>query len=84
MKGEADHAEATRRFIELANQIKDEGNSIELVSAGLMTASGVYATYVAAGNDGGLNDSGVDKVANVYRANLMSIQKSKKAEQQKS
>ncbi len=43
-----------------------------------MTASGLYASYVAGGNDGGLTDSGVEKVAGVYRRELERIQQIKK------
>ena len=45
-----------------------------------MSASGVYATYTAAGNKGALNPSGVDKVVEVYRRNLEHVQEAKKAE----
>lgn len=74
------HNAAVARLIELANQMKNEGLPIELVSAALMSASGVYATYTAAGNDGALNPSGVDKVVEVYRRNLEHVQEAKKAE----
>jgi hypothetical protein len=43
-----------------------------------MTASGIYATYSVAGNAGGLTESGVDKVTDAYRKNLLSIQRLKK------
>ena len=45
-----------------------------------MTASGIYATYVGAGNAGALEASGVEKVVNLYRNRLESIQESKKAQ----
>lgn len=72
------HEQCTGRFIELANQMKDEDLDIQLISAALMSASGIYATYSVAGNRGGLNPSGVDKVVKVYRQNLERIQKIKK------
>ena len=65
------------RFIALANEMKDEGKDLQMVNAALMSASGIYATYTAAGNDGGLNSSGVDKVVAVYKANLENVQKLK-------
>lgn len=65
------------RFIALANEMKDEGKDLQMVNAALMSASGIYATYTAAGNDGGLNPSGVDKVVAVYKTNLENIQKLK-------
>jgi len=73
------HNECTTRLIDLANQMKNEGHSPQLVSAALMAASGIYATYISAGNDGGLQPSGVDKVVMMYRRNLEHIQERKKA-----
>ena len=67
----------SERFIALANEMKNEGKSQQMVNAALMSASGIYATYTAAGNDGGLNPSGVDKVVTVYKANLENVQKLK-------
>jgi hypothetical protein len=72
------HRNSVNRFIALANEMKDDGIDINLVSASLMTASCVYASYVAGGNDGGLTESGVDKVADVYRKELARIQELKK------
>jgi hypothetical protein len=66
------------RFIDLANEMKDAGHPIERVSAAMMLASGTYATYVAAGNDGYLKSGGVDKVVAAYRKNLLSLQAFKK------
>jgi hypothetical protein len=74
------HQRCTEKFIDLANSLKDEGFDTKLVSAALMSASGIYATYVAAGNTGALEPSGVEKVANLYRHNLENIQVRKKAE----
>ena len=67
---EEQHRYATNKFIELANELKDEEIDPTLVSGALMTASGVYATYVAAGNQGVLEASGVDKVVALYRRTL--------------
>ena len=47
-----------------------------------MAASGIYATYISAGNAGGLQPSGVDKVVMMYRRNLEHIQERKKAEKE--
>lgn len=74
------HRNSVERFIALANTIKDEGVPIDVVSAGLMTASGVYATFMVGGNDGGLTASGVDKVAAKYKQELEHIQEVKKAQ----
>ena len=64
------HRHCTNKFIELANQLKDEEIDLKLVSGSLMTASGIYATYVAAGNNGALHPTGVDKVVDMYRRAL--------------
>jgi hypothetical protein len=73
------HQHCTTKFIELANSLKEEGHDVKLVSAALMSASGIYATYSVAGNQGGLNPSGVDKVVDAYRKSLENIQRVKKA-----
>ena len=72
----------SERFIALANEMKNEGKSQQMVNAALMSASGVYATYTAAGNDGGLTSSGVNQVVAVYKANLESVQKLKQQQSQ--
>jgi hypothetical protein len=74
------HQHCTTRFIELANELNEDGHDVQLVSAALMTASGIYATFSVAGNEGGLNPSGVDKVVNAYRTSLERLQNVKKAE----
>jgi hypothetical protein len=76
------HNECTHKFINLANELKDEGHSPQLISAALMAASGIYATFITAGNTGGLQPSGVDKVVMMYRRNLEYIQERKKAEKE--
>ncbi|MFV0476634.1 MAG: DUF3144 domain-containing protein [Parahaliea sp.] len=75
------HQQCMQRFIELANAMKNEGVEPRVVSAALMTASGVYTTYTVAGNTGGLNDSGIAKVTDAYRQNLENIQQAKRDEQ---
>ena len=74
------HQQCMERFIALANTMKNEGVPTRVVSAALMTASGVYATYSVAGNSGGLHASGVEKVAAAYKQNLKNIQRLKRAE----
>lgn len=68
----------SKRFIALANEMKNEGKSQQMINAALMSASGIYTTYTAAGNAGGLNPSGVDQVVAVYKANLENVQKLKR------
>ncbi|HSH26576.1 MAG TPA: DUF3144 domain-containing protein [Wenzhouxiangella sp.] len=73
------HNQATNEFIELANKmVNDRGFDRNVISAALMAASGVYATFIAAGNQGFLADNGVEKVAAMYKNNLAYIQKRKK------
>ena len=78
MNDQEQHNYCTNKFIELANELKKEKIDPTLVSGALMTASGIYATYVAAGNDGALEAGGVDKVVAVYRRTLEHHQLTKK------
>ena len=71
------HTQCMQRFIELANSMKEEGIDTRVVSAGMMTASAIYATYVFAGNDGRLAPAGVAKLADGYRDQLERVQKAK-------
>ena len=73
------HKQATNRFIDLANDLKNEGMDPALVNGAMMTASSIYATYVAAGNHGALEPSGVDKVVELYRRTLEHFQQVKRA-----
>jgi hypothetical protein len=72
-------SDVSARFIALANEIKDQGLDPKLISSALMQASAIYATYAAAGNNGFLQDSGVQRVAEVYRKGLAELQKFKRA-----
>lgn len=74
------HDECMQRFVELANEMKDSGVPVNMVSWALMSASSVYVTYSVAGNSGGLNPSGIEKVVDGYRQNLTNIQQLKKAQ----
>jgi hypothetical protein len=71
------HTQCMQRFIELANSMKEEDIDTRVVSAGMMTASAIYSTYVFAGNDGRLAPTGVEKLANAYRDQLERVQKAK-------
>ena len=82
MNDQEKHMYCTNKFIELANDLKKEDIEIAMVSGSLMTASCIYATYVAAGNDGALESSGVDKVVQIYRRTLEHHQAIKKAQEQ--
>ena len=52
-----------QEFIDVANRLKDEGKPMEIINASLMLASGTYATYLAAGNNGYLKEGGIRKVS---------------------
>ncbi len=72
------YRECLDRFIDLANTLKEEGIDIKVISHALMSASGAYTTYTLGGNDGGLTESGVEKVTKVYKDELKRIQRVKK------
>ncbi|MCW8924837.1 MAG: DUF3144 domain-containing protein [Xanthomonadales bacterium] len=80
MSDKENHQHCTQQFIDLANTLKKEGFEPQLISASLMSATAIYATYVSAGNEGGLQPSGVDKVVMMFRRNLEHIQERKKEE----
>ena len=71
--------EAINAFIKLANEMKDNGSSIQFVSTALMRACAVYSTYVITGNQGALKQSGVDKLSEIFAQELDVIQKAKQA-----
>jgi len=76
------HRYCTNKFIELANDLNKEYIDVTLVSGSLMTASCIYATYVAAGNNGAMESLGVDQVVELYRRTLEHHQRVKKAQVQ--
>ena len=77
MTGSASQQEAINAFIDLANEMKNDGASAQFVSAALMRASAVYATYVVAGNEGALRESGITKMKELFANELAAIQKAK-------
>ena len=80
MSGPQTQQEAINAFINLANEMKDNGASIQFVSTALMRACAVYATYVVAGNEGALKESGIEKLSEVFAQELNVIQEAKLAE----
>jgi hypothetical protein len=74
----AEFTAVAERFIALANEIKNEGKPLPLVNAALMSASATYGTYVAAGNQGYLKPSGVDRLVDAYRSQVANIQEVKR------
>jgi len=80
MSAPASQQDAIQAFIDLANEMKNEGASIELISTALMRACAVYSTYAVAGNQGALHQSGVEKLEKLFGQQLAVVQKAKLAE----
>ena len=70
--------ETVEKFVNLANELKNQGKPVEFVNAALMLASCTYTTYTMAGNEGYLKEAGVNKITATYRQNLANLQKAKK------
>jgi hypothetical protein len=67
--------ECVNRFITLANEMTQEGDSNPtVVSSGLMMACALYSTYVVTGNDGALRESGVEKLKKLFGDELTTVQ----------
>ena len=75
------YSQCMQRFLDLANSMKDEGAEPRLVSAGLMSASAIYGTYVFAGNEGQMTSAGIDKMTEAYRQQLDQVQLAKQEKQ---
>jgi len=84
MSAPASQQDAIQAFIDLANEMKNEGASIELISTALMRACAVYSTYAVAGNQGGLHQSGVEKLEKLFGQQLAVVQQAKLAEAESS
>jgi len=72
--------DAIQAFIDLANEMKNEGTSIALISTALMRACAVYSTYAVTGNQGALRDSGIEKLQKLFGEQLAVVQKAKIAQ----
>ena len=70
--------ELVKRFIDLSNEMKNEGKPVNMIGSAMMSALATYATYSAAGNDGYLEQSGVEKVVAAFRHQLSHYQEVKK------
>ena len=77
MRAPASQQEAIDAFIALANEMKNDGASVQFVSTALMRACAIYATFVVAGNEGALRESGVDKLKQIFAQELSTVQKAK-------
>jgi hypothetical protein len=84
MSAPASQQDAIQAFIDLANEMKNEGASIELISTALMRACAVYSTYAVAGNQGALHQSGVEKLEKLFGQQLAVVQRAKLAEAESS
>ncbi len=78
MSDQDQQMQATNKFIELANEMKEQGMPIHVVSWSMLTAAAVYSTFSVAGNTGGLNPSGVDKVVISFRDCMKQVQEARK------
>lgn len=57
----------TDRFMDLAKSTsEEEGMNYQAAAAALVAASGIYATFAAAGNDGYLQPGGVSKISEKF------------------
>ena len=65
------------QFIDLANNMKRQGVPLPVVSSSLMTACATFSTFVVAGNEGALRESGVEKLRDIFATELSAIQKLK-------
>ena len=77
MSAPASQQDAIQAFIDLANEMKNEGATIQFVSTALMRACAVYSTYVVAGNEGALKKSGVEKLKELFAHEVDTIQRAK-------
>jgi len=77
MPAPASQQDAIQAFIDLANEMKNEGVSIQFISTALMRACAVYSTYVVAGNEGALRKSGVEKLKELFAHEVDTIQRAK-------
>lgn len=74
------HRDLMNRFIDMANTMKEEEAPLNVIASALMSASAVYATYSVVGNNGALEDSGVEKMTDAYREHVKQVQVLRKQE----
>ena len=75
------HTDAINRFIGLANEMaNNEEIPQKVISSALMTACAFYSTFVVTGNDGALNESGIEKMTKLFGERLAVVQRSKEAQ----
>jgi len=66
-----------QQFVRLANTMTKDGVPMAVVSSAFMTACATYSSYVVAGNNGALRESGVEKLADIFATELTAIQRLK-------
>jgi len=62
------------QFIDLANNMTQQGIPLPVVSSSLMTACATFSTFVVAGNESALRESGVEKLRDIFAVELSAIQ----------
>ncbi len=77
MPAPSSQQDAINAFINVANEMKNDGASIQFVSTALMRACADYTTYVVAGNEGALRESGIARLKELFAQELDVIQKAK-------
>ena len=80
MPAPSSQQDAINAFINVANDMKNDGASIQFVSTALMRACAVYSTYVIAGNEGALRQTGIEKLSELFAQELDVVQKAKLSE----
>ncbi len=75
---EEQHDVVMHRFLDLANEIVDEGVPVNVVASALMVGNCVYSIYALAGNEGVLNENGMDQLVDAFRRQLEQIQQAKR------
>lgn len=75
-----EHHRLTGLFIEMCNTASQETENPNLVAAALLTAAANYNSYIIAGNNGYLNEPGIDEICTRFRANVQAVQDIRKAE----
>jgi hypothetical protein len=72
------------RFVRLANEMKNESKGLTTIIAALVSAAATYGSCVAAGNEGYLKPSGVDKLVDANRRHALRVQDLKRESIQRS
>jgi hypothetical protein len=60
--------------------MKKEQNSASEVNTAMLFATCIFSTFSAAGNEGYLEQDGIDALSEIYRQNLTRVQEFKKAQ----